>query len=176
MSSLVHECRAALTSAGYRTFVPMPHADSLYFEDDSVLGVLYELRSVDDVLNQWETLQDAFLRDNAIKLGTAPTKAWNSYAVFLTSDSHTQDVASKLFAIEEDFRGARKIARAGVKSRQDVDLALAPLLPLRRLLSLTSEDLRGRLITRIGAADPSLHALLTDMDPKLIAASLLTQP
>ena len=81
--------------------------------------------------------------------------------------------ACALFSIEEDSRGTRKIVRAGVATRLDVEHALAPLLPLRRLLTLAPDDVKSRLASRLGGPGGPLHALLSDVAVEKIASSLL---
>ena len=48
-------------------------------------------------------------------------------------------------AIEEDFKTARKIARASVSTREALETALGPLLPLKRVARLEDVDIRARL-------------------------------
>lgn len=173
MANTLAEARAVLDAAGYRTLIPQPTASHFFFEDMSVLGALYVLGTVKELVDQWESLQDAFLRDNAPRLVVDPFKAWNCYTAFLTADLPATNDASTLFAIEEDFRGSRKVVRAGVGSRADIETALAPLLPLRRLLTLAPDDIKIRLSSRLGEPGSPLQSLLTDASPAKIAAALL---
>src|SRR5689334_11500214 len=96
------------------TWLPRPDANVLAFEDISVLGQVHVLDSAETILANWQLLQDTFLRDNADRLSRDASKAWNVYTVLLTSDSPNAEVSARLFSIEDDFRGTRKIARTGV--------------------------------------------------------------
>lgn len=173
LSNTLEEVRAVLDAAGYRTLMPQPTVPSLYFEDLSVLGVVYVVDTVQQLLSGWEHLQDSFLRDNASRLVVDPFKAWNCYSVFLTDEQPAKNDASALFSIEEDFRGTRKIVRAGVSTRHDIERALAPLLPLRRLLTLAPDDIKARLASRLGVPGAPLQGLLLDTKVEQVAASLL---
>jgi hypothetical protein len=165
MSNTLLDVRAVLESAGYRAQIPNPTAQHLYFEDSNILGIAYVLESVAAIIEQWEKLQDQFLRENAHRLLFDPLKAWNCYTVLLTSEQAAKEAASTLFMIEEDFRGTRKIVRTGMTTRTEMEESLAPLLPLRRILSLAPDDVRSRLTSRLGEPDNPLRALLTDTHP-----------
>jgi hypothetical protein len=145
----------------------------LAFEDISVLGQVHVLDSAETILANWQLLQDTFLRDNADRLSRDASKAWNVYTVLLTSDSPNAEVSARLFSIEDDFRGTRKIARTGVVSRQDVTTALAPILPLQNVLSVGVIDAKQRLAERLRTINPALESLVTDKSVESIAASLV---
>ncbi|MCO6512809.1 MAG: hypothetical protein J5I65_18645, partial [Aridibacter famidurans] len=102
---------------GYQTSMPVSDPRSVLFEDDVLLGALFVLESPAVILNQWERCQDSFLRENSPRLSIDPYKAWNSYTVLLTEAPTDRNTMEALFAIEEDFRGTRKIVRAGVTTR-----------------------------------------------------------
>ena len=173
MHNILSDVKAVLHTAGYVTHMPQPTSTSLYFEDSYVLGVVFTLTTVNDIRTSWETLQDRFLRENAKRLVLDPFKAWNCYTVLLTPESAIKEDATALCAIEEDFRGTRKIVRSGVSTRTDVELALAPLLPLRRLVSLTPENVRTRLAQRLGEVGSPLQALLSETPANRIASALV---
>lgn len=172
MSRLIDEARIVLEESGFATFLPTPDASALTFEDISVLGQVHVLDSADDVLAKWQLLQDTFLRESAERLSRDASKAWNVYTVLLTSDSPSAEVTARLFSIEDDFRGTRKIARSGVLSRQDVSAALAPILPLQNVLSVGVLDAKQRLAERLRPINPALEKLVGDASVESIAASL----
>lgn len=176
MSSLLLDARAVLEEMGYQTFSPSPDAETVLFEDSVLLGVLAVLDSPSAVLERWETVQDGFLRDNARRLSIDPHKAWNSYTVLLTESPADRATTAAFFAIEEDFRGTRKIARAGVSTRSSIESSLSPMLPLRRLLSIAPEDIKDRLSARLADIGQPLQTLLTDASATTIASALLDLP
>lgn len=100
-------------------------------------------------------------------------KAWNLYTVFLSPAPCSTETTRLLFAMEEDFRGTRKIARAGLTGRDDIELALAPLLPLRNLRVVGIEDATSRLEQRLGAIGQALTDLGRDVPAGAIAARLM---
>jgi hypothetical protein len=148
MLNLLGECRTLLEQAGYRT-TPGTDAETCYFEDDSIVGAVLIYDDVTTLLERWERRQDAFLTQNARPLRQDPLKAWNIYTVHLTQTRADESDYTRLFNIEHDFRGTRKIARAGVVIVSDVNDALLPLMPLQRLVALTASDLRSRAKQRL---------------------------
>lgn len=172
MPSIVPEIRSIMELAGFATFAPRPDSSFLYFEDVSVMGHVHVLETAELIVQTWEAIQDDFLRNNAPRFAKDATKAWNLYTVLLSTEAASADMAPMLFAIEEDFRGTRKIARSGVVSRDDILVALGPLLPLNNLVSVGPTDARQRLLDRLGAANPALKLVLTESRPDAIVAAL----
>jgi hypothetical protein len=78
---------------------------------------------------RWREQQDGFLRTHAAGLRRDPSKAWNTYAVFLTATPVDQS-AWDLLGIESDVAATRKIVRGGIITPADVRDALGPVLPL----------------------------------------------
>ncbi len=173
MPDLLFESRSLLEAAGYRTALPEPDSTHLHFEDANILGVLHILPSAELLLSTWRNLQDEFLRKNASHLLADPIKAWNCYCIFLTSMPCPLGGLSTLFAIEDDFRGTRKIVRSSISTRRDVDNALAPLLPIRHLLTFAAENSKMRLASRLAQLQAPLKGLLTDATTHDIARGLL---
>jgi hypothetical protein len=128
--SLLERTRSLLEDAGYDSSAAGMPADQFAFEDDNVYGFVAVLPSVARLMDGWERLQDDFIQRNSHSLNSVPEKAWNVYAVFLTEDDPDEEMRRRLLGIEEDFRGARKIARSGVRAH-NLAAALAPLLPVR---------------------------------------------
>jgi len=173
MSSILLDARGALEAGGYRTLIPQPDATLLLFEDATVLGVLHVLETVQHIFSGWQGLQDLFLREHGPRLVADPFKAWNCYTVLITPEFADKSQSSALFGIEEDFRATRKIVRAGVSTRLEIEAALSPLLPLKRVLALQIEDVKKRLGDRLGGPGSPLYALLSATEPARIAAALV---
>ena len=140
--------RKILRDAGY-TVTPAAAERSLQFEDEGVLGSLHVFEKVRDLLESWQREQDSFLRKSANALRAEPAKAWNGYTVVLCAEPCPQELRPRLEEVEEDFRGTRKIAQAGVQSMEDVERALLPLLPLQLVAVLPIEDPMRRLRSRL---------------------------
>lgn len=173
MSSVLLDAMAVLEKYGYRTQLPGPTAAWFCFEDSNILGVLHVLDSVEMVVGQWEVLQDRFLRENGRRLSEEPLKAWNCYTILLTPEDARDTRAGTLSSIEEDFRGTRKLVRAGVATKADLETALAPILPLRHVRLLAPEAVKDRLGSRLENLGTPLSAVLADTSIETIAAALV---
>lgn len=161
-----------LAENDYRTWWKADEADRVYFEDQSVLGMVSEYESVEKLLATWEQRQDEFLDDYAIQL-RAPggeRKVWNAYTVHLTVESVSEEARDRrarlendLFKVEEDFRGTRKLARCGLEGRSDSVEALLPLIELQHSVELRAEDYRRDLRCEIAEKfDEGFVALLAE--------------
>ena len=171
--NLLHKARAILEDAEYVTFSPGQTDDTFYFEDDCVLGFVRECENCVTIVNNWESIQDSFLKENSIRLRAEPNKAWNVYSVFLTNEDCPEDQKGILFGIEEDFRGTRKIIRTGIKSSSDLRDALVALLPIQNLMSLETEAAEERLRQRLSPdGDSPLVELLGTKTAEEIARLL----
>ena len=173
MSRLIDDVRTELKAAGFATLLPRPDSLALHFEDISIMGQIHVLGSADEIVTKWQVVQDEFLKHNASRFLRDATKAWNLYTILLTAQTPAPEVAARLFSIEDDFRGTRKIARAGVTTREDVAVALAPILPLRNVLAVGIVDAKERLVERLGAVTPVLCSLVNGVPPESIVATLL---
>jgi len=160
---LIDTARGILESAGYETTASQAASDGFVFEDANIYGFLAVLTGP-QVVSEWEERQDAFVRQQAAVLSRVPSKAWNVYAVFLTSDSCTREMKHDFAIIEEDFRSARKIARCGVRTREALQRALAPLLPLQYAQPIAPVDIGDRL-----TSDPAIPDDLRDMVERGVA-------
>ena len=118
MSRLIDDVRTELEAAGFATLLPRPDSLALHFEDISIMGQIRVLGSADEIVAKWQVVQDEFLKHNAPRFLRDATKAWNLYTILLTAQTPAPEVAARLFSIEDDFRGSRKIARAGVTTRE----------------------------------------------------------
>lgn len=173
MNQLLQDAESALSAAGYRVSLPRRSDTLVHFEDDSVLGVVFVVPTPTELLETWERLQDSFLRENGSLFSEAPGKAWNCYSVFLTGGTAEGIDRSQLNAVEEDFRGTRKIVGTGVATPEDVESVLAPLLPLRHLHLSSSANLLQLLRERLGPDESPLHGLLVDVEISTIASQLM---
>src|SRR5687767_7890552 len=119
MPSIFDDVRSVLSTAGFSTSVPRPDLPIIYFEDISIMGHVHAVASANTIVSDWQMIQDEFLKTNAEQFLKDTNKVWNLYTILLTSEMASSDLATRLFAIEDDFRGTRKIARAGVTTRKD---------------------------------------------------------
>ena len=143
-----------LRDAGYETLLKQSVRPTLYFEDESILGAVFEFESPASLVSEWQSEQDRFLRENALALRRAGTKSWNVYCVFLCGTKGQQQNSIEQ-EIEEDFRGARKIAGLGVQTETDVVRALLPLLPIQNDVRTRDENIRRLLMDRLDLPESS---------------------
>lgn len=146
--SLIDRLASILQRSEYNITRLSSARPSLCFEDETILGLAIEFASANDLLHQWQTEQDAFLQRNALVLRRAGVKSWNVYCVFLSSDGLPQD-ASSAALVEEDFRGARKIAAVGLSTDEDIVRAILPLLPIQNVVQTREENVRELLLQRL---------------------------
>lgn len=161
--------RTMLEAAGFATRSPSATSDRFYFEDSLLIGAVIEHVTVESMIRRWEQEQDSFLGECSPVLQTSPLKAWNIYTVHLTPTALSPDQSSKLFEIEEDFRGTRKIARAGVQTKEALQSALLPILPIQTAVALSHENLSDRLSQRLSAVDAAFVHLLGTLTDNEVA-------
>lgn len=138
-----------LRSVGYETKPwqggPVP---AVCFESQDVIGFLHVFGSADGLLSGWEAAQRVALVRHAAMLRSAGMKTWNVYSVFVTNRADPT-LSRRIERIEEDFALARKIARAGLETVEDLASALMPLLPLTTARSLMEDNYSDRLRSRL---------------------------
>lgn len=181
------KAQTKLSKVGYETWQEPDETDRVYFEDRSVFGMVTTYASVRDLIEEHEDRQDQFLQanENALRSAGNEEKVWNAYTVHLTvadcseDDRERAEQENKLFRIEENFQGTRKIARANVTNDEDVVEALLPLLPIQRKPKLAAEDYRKQLEDELGEEfdDAFLSVLDEDISPDdVVNAVLQDQP
>jgi len=153
--NLSTEARRLLESSKYRTFSAAKE-DVFYFEDSSLLGFVWIAPNPGALLEQWERLQDSFLHEKDLQLRQSKDKSWNAYSVLLTEPDISGDQVYAFMKIEEDFRGTRKIAKAGLRSLAQLTKALLPLLAIQNLVELEKDDSKERLRSRLSRLSPRL--------------------
>ncbi|HSY64595.1 MAG TPA: hypothetical protein VK829_08350 [Terriglobales bacterium] len=164
--NLSAEARKLLESSKYRTYAGASE-DIFYFEDSSLLGFVWIAPSPDMLVKEWQRLQDSFLREKDLQLRNSKDKSWNAYSVLLTEPDAAGDQVRALLKIEEDFRGTRKIAKAGLRTTGQLMKALLPLLAIQNLVELERDESKERLRSRLSRLDPALlEALLEQEKPE----------
>jgi hypothetical protein len=101
------------------------------FEDATTVGFVFAYRDSAELIAHWKEDSSSVISRYALALRRADRKAWNTYVVFISSGATDDRALVALSAIEEDLSGTRKIARAGLADRADLQAALLPLLPLQ---------------------------------------------
>ena len=169
--SILDTCARNLAASGYAIATS---TTELRFEDASVLGFVAEFETVAALLAGWQSAEETFLRTHAAALRRDPRKAWNLYTVLLTPEPAATEQRGTLFAIEENFRATRKLARAGISTERDVENALGALLPIRHRMDLTNEDVLELVNGRLSALpSEAVRSLLDDATGDGFAEALL---
>lgn len=143
------QAEIVLRGAGYETWPWTGVSPAVTcFENAALIGFVHVFSSADELLARWETAQQAVLTRHSAALRAAGAKAWNVYSVFLAEEqAPTQQRAVE--RIEENFALTRKIARAGVRTQDDVERALLPLTAVKAQPILSDTDFQDRLRARL---------------------------
>jgi outer membrane protein TolC len=138
-----------LRGAGYETWPSTGVTPAVIcLENAALIGFVHIFSSADELLARWEVVQQAVLARHSAALRAAGAKAWNVYSVFLAKEqTPTQQRAVE--RIEENFALTRKIARAGVRTQNDVERALLPLIGVKAQPMLSDTDFQDRLRARL---------------------------
>jgi hypothetical protein len=161
--NLSAESQRLLESSKYRTY-PGAKKDFFYFEDSSLLGFVWIAPNPAALVDEWQQLQDSFLRDKDLQLRKSKDKSWNAYSVLLAEPDASSDQVHALLRIEEDFRGTRKIAKAGLRTVAQLTRALLPLIAIQNLVELERDDSKERLRSRLNRLDPALLEALVERE------------
>jgi hypothetical protein len=175
---LLDQVHVVLRDAGYATEPLGGMAQqALTFEDDIVLGFLCRFVDVASLLSGWSAAHKAILTRCAPQLRLSRDKAWNVYAVFLTSVPASPSEAHEINRIEDDFTATRKIARAGIGSSDDVQRSLLPLLPIRSITDVAVSDYSSKMRTRLSMLPAqAVDAILGSTSPEELARILMEHP
>ena len=118
------------------------------FESAALMGFVHIFDSASSLLKEWEIRQNQVLERHAAALRAAGAKAWNVYSIFLTAEP-APEKTREIDRIEENFEFTRKIARASVRTDEDVERALLPLISIRSSPSLGMSNFNDRLRSRL---------------------------
>jgi hypothetical protein len=163
MSDLISILQGTLEAANYSTWLErLASCQIVGFEDASIMGFACVFESTAALLEGWREVEKALLARHAPRLRNAPEKAWNVYCAFLTAEVALEDRAREIRWIDENLDRTRKIAAAGLATREDVARALLPILPLFYKPVLEDTDPIERLRKRIGSIAPAAFDAVID--------------
>jgi hypothetical protein len=138
-----------LRTAGYETWPWTGVSPAVTcFENASLIGFLHIFASAEELLSRWEAVQQTVVSRHAAVLRAAGVKAWNVYSVFFTAEQPSTRQRA-IERIEEDFALTRKIARASVRTTDDVENALLPLVAVKAQPLLSDANFEARLRVRL---------------------------
>lgn len=170
MIDLISASKEMLENAGFSVQVNSANnRRMLAFEDGTVLGFLLVYESPAALISQWQADGDEAVSEFQFALRRAGKKAWNTYLVLLSGSPSDFAQSVAISAIEEDLRGTRKLARAGVNSTEAVHSALLPLLPIANAPKLDAVDMRAEIRERTTELPARLvQAFLSDAEESLV--------
>ena len=166
-----------LRGAGYETWPWTDETSAVTcFENAALIGFVHVFSSAEELLARWESAQHTVLSRHGEALRAAGAKAWNVYSVFLAEEG-THSEQRSVDRIEENFTLTRKIARAGVRTQDDVEHALQPLTTVKAQPVLSDTDFEDRLRSRLkDVSTDALAAFLGGGDAEEVARMLLEKP
>jgi hypothetical protein len=175
MIDLLAQIQATLKGAGYSTWLTeFETLPVICFEDEVIFGFVSIFSKPNDLITRWRPTETSILRRFASNIRGAGEKAWNVYSVFLCSEAASDTEAREIRWIEENLERTRKLTANGVVNREDVAIALLPLLPLQHQPLLLTDDFKERLKRRIQAIAPkAAEVALDDEIPAIEVARLL---
>ena len=145
----------------------------MLFESDSVLGFVLVFEDPDALISNWQAASGRVLLANQFALRRAKSKAWNAYFLFLAEAPGDYGQNITLGAIEEDLVGTRKIARAGISTKEDCRAALLPLLPVQNAPRLEAIDMTAEIRLRTSELpEPLVDAYLAGAGDALMTQLL----
>lgn len=170
--------QGVLSGAGFSTsLASLGDRPFIIFEDAVVVGFLFSYSNCADLIDGWSKDMDTALSTYQHALRTAGRKAWNAYTLLITPGVATTSQAVALSAIEEDLTGTRKIARAGVVDKTDIEAALLPLMALQAAPRLEAVDIAAEIRQRTTEL-PSrvVDAFLSEADEAVVLRVLEETP
>lgn len=163
MIDLVSTAQVLLRDADYQVRLSsLRDSPMICFEDEALLGFCCAFPSPGDIIKKWKAYETEILTRFAPNFRAAGDKAWNVYCIFLC-DSVPTDIERRQVAwVEEDLERTRKIASAGIASREDLSRVLLPVLPVQYQPHLLNGDTTERLLRRIRDISPNAADVALD--------------
>jgi hypothetical protein len=177
MIDLLEECRRLLSEAAIATgVIETNRGSAIAFEGTTVLGFIVVYNDPAHLLDRWGHDAAALIADNQLSLRRAQAKAWNTYMIFLAeaaASKSEQRVA--LSAIEEDLVGTRKVARVGIRTREDLRAALLPLLPIQNVPRLEAVNMVAEIDLRTTELPERMRQAFLSRVPEAVALHVLEE-
>lgn len=169
------QSEVVLRGAGYDTWVWTGGVQPVVcFENAAVIGFIHVFATADDLMRRWSEVQTAALSRHGPALRLAGVKAWNVYSVFLTEEQAASQQRA-IERIEEDFSLTRKIARAGVRTSDDLERVLLPLIAVRSQPVPSDMDFEYRLRSRLQEVPPDVLTAFLGNAPAEDVAKMLAE-
>lgn len=175
MTHMLAMCIQVLEEANFATATA--NSRSIVFEDDTVFGFVSIYDEVQALVTNWQSDLDILVEDFQFKLRRSGDKAWNAYAILISTAEATHSESVVLSAIEENLIGVRKIARSGMRDVTDVRSVLLPLLPLQSAPKLDAVDMDAEIRLRTTElAGRAVEAFLSNVEETVLIQVLEEEP
>lgn len=163
MIDLFSAMQVVLQEAGFNTrLTSIERSPVVCFEDDTLVGFGYVFENPVALLERWKTVEMTIIKRFSPNFRNAGEKAWNVYCLFLCGATADLMQSREVRWIEEDLERTRKIAACGVTSREELLIALLPVLPLQYQPALRPENVTERLENRIRNIAPIAFDVVLD--------------
>lgn len=132
------------------------------FEDAAIIGFVATFTSAPELIKKWKAYETEILSRFAPNFRAAGDKAWNVYCCFLTDGVPNPTETREIGWIEENLELTRKLAAAGIGTREELTRALLPLLPIQYQPVLLETEITERLGKRIAEIAPAVALVALD--------------
>jgi hypothetical protein len=169
MSTILETAAELLQEHGYVVVLKHTDVPHLLFESEECLGLMIAFADPETLLGNWSIQSAALLEAQKLGLRRSLEKAWNSYLVLLSAARADRLQQALMDSVEEDLVGTRKIARAGMTSREEIARAILPLLPLQSAPNLQPVDMKEEVRIRASQLPPAvMDAFLAGRDASTV--------
>jgi hypothetical protein len=143
------------------------------FEDGVLMGFLHVFPDVQELVGNWQVAETTVLSAHALQLRRAGEKAWNVYSIFVTASAADVETARQVAKIEENLQRTRKMTHVGILSREQIEAALAAILPLARVQQSFEDDLEERIRKKLADVPrAALNAFFSSAEPSDVCRML----
>ena len=148
---IIIEVKSILENEGYSLY--QDSENIIIFEDESLCGFVSYHTTIKEILEQWQSIQDKFIKNKTFHLRQDFLKAFNIYSVFLTTEGNIINYKNLIINIQENFRSSRKIIGYGINTNEDVRRTLFPLLSIQKKSVLDVSDYLLRIKSNLNVPD-----------------------
>lgn len=170
MTEILEASASILREHGYAVLVDHEgRPPYLLFESDEYIGLLLTYDTPDSLLSHWDNQSRALLDAQKLGLRRSQEKAWNSYLVLLSAARASRLQQALLDTVEENLVRTRKIARSGMASREEIQRAILPLIPLQSPPNLQPVNMNDEIRLRASQIPPAiLDAFFAGRDTSIL--------
>ena len=163
---IIVEVKSILENEGYSLY--QESENKLVFEDENLCGFVSLHKTIKEIFENWQIIQDEFVKNKTQRLRQDFTKAFNIYSVFLTQERSLSGSKTHIKDIQEDFRSSRKIIGYELNTSEDIRRALFPLLSIQKKSVLDVSNYLQRIKSNLNYPDIISDKSIDDIYNKII--------